>query len=64
MSFQDLWNKFSFIFGRLCDEKTCAFVVMGLEKRLCKMEVRWADVIGQTVSFLSVCVCVCGGRVG
>ena len=22
------------------------------------MEVRWADVIGQTVSFLLVCVCV------
>ena len=33
-SFQGFWNKFSFIFGQLCDKKTCAFVVMGIEKNV------------------------------
>ena len=32
MNFQDFWNKLSFIFGQLCDKKTCAFVVMGIGK--------------------------------
>ena len=64
MNFQDFWNKFSFIFGQLCDKKTCAFVVMEkLEKRLCGLEVGWAEVIRQTVSFLLVYVFV-GRRVG
>ena len=34
MNFQDLYNKFSFIFGQLCDKKTCAFVVMGIGKKV------------------------------
>ena len=33
VNFQDLWNKFSFLFGQLCDKKTCAFVVMGIGKK-------------------------------
>ena len=33
VNFQDFWNKFSFIFGQLCDKKTCAFVVMGIGKK-------------------------------
>ena len=64
MNFQDFWNKFSFIFGQLCDKKTCVFVVMGIGKRLCGLEVEWAEVIRQTVSFLLVCVCVCGAEGG
>ena len=32
MNFKDLWN--NFIFGKLCDEKTCAFVVMGIRKKV------------------------------
>ena len=61
MNFQDLWNKFFlFIFGQLCDKKTFAFVVMGIgKKNLCGLEVGWAEIIRQTVSFLLVCVCVC-----
>ena len=39
VNFQDFWNKFSFIFGQLCDKKTCSFVVMGIGKRLCGLEV-------------------------
>ena len=34
MNFQDFWNKFSFNFGQLCDKKTCAFVVMGIGKKV------------------------------
>ena len=33
VNFQDFWNKFSFIFGQLCDKKTFAFVVMGIGKK-------------------------------
>ena len=33
VNFQDLWNKLYFIFGQLCDKKTCAFVVMGIGKK-------------------------------
>ena len=43
----------------MCDKKTCAFVVMGTEKRLCGLEVGWAEVIRQSVLFVGVCVCVC-----
>ena len=66
MNFQDLWNKFFlFIFGQLCDKKTFAFVVMGIgKKNLCGLEVGWAEIIRQTVSFLLVCVCVCGAEGG
>ena len=32
-----------------------------LEIRLCELEVGWAEVIRQTVSFLLVCVCLWGG---
>ena len=38
MNFQDFWNKLSFIFWRLCDEKTCEFVVMEIGKK-----VVWAE---------------------
>ena len=63
MSFQDLWNKFSFIFGQLCNEKTCAFVVMGIGKKVVQNggemgRCNWPD------SVLFVGVCVCGERVG
>ena len=34
MSFQDLWNKFSFVFQQLCGKKTCGFVVMGIGKKV------------------------------
>ena len=30
------------------------------KKNLCGLEVGWAEIIRQTVSFLLVCVCVCG----
>ena len=64
MNFQDFWNKFSFIFGQLCDKKTCAFVVMGIGKKgFCGLEVGWAEVIRQTVLFVGVRVVV-GRRVG
>ena len=63
MNFQDFWNKFSFIFGQLCDKKTCAFVVMGIGKK-----VVWAGGgMGrghQADSVLFVGVCVCGAEGG
>ena len=34
MNFQDFWNKFYFIFAQLCVKKTCAFVVMGIGKKV------------------------------
>ena len=34
MNFQDFWNKFYFIFTQLCVKKTCAFVVMGIGKKV------------------------------
>ena len=59
MNFQDLWNKFFFIiFGQLCDEKTCAFVVMGIEKNNFGLKVGRAELVRQTVSFLLVYVCL------
>ena len=54
VKFQDFWNKFSFLFGQLWE----------LEIRLCGLEVGWAEVIRQAVSFLladSVTLCVWGG---
>ena len=57
MSFQDLWNKFSFVFQQLCGKKTCGFVVMGVGKKVVWAGGGWADVIRQIVSFLLVCVC-------
>ena len=57
MKFEDLWKKFSFLFGQLCDKKTCAFVVMGIGNK-----VAWAGGgMGrghQANSVLFVCVCV------
>ena len=32
--FQDFWNKFYFIFAQLCVKKTCAFIVMGIGKKV------------------------------
>ena len=55
MSFQDLWNKFSFIFGQLCDEKTCAFVVMGIGKKV----VQNGGEMGRCKCPFCWCVCVC-----
>ena len=34
VNFKDFWNKFSFIFGQLCDKKTCAFVIMEIGKKV------------------------------
>ena len=63
MKFQDLWNKFSFLFGQLCDKKTYAFVVIGIGKK-----VVWAGGgMGrghQADSVLFVGVCVCGAEGG
>ena len=64
MKFQDLWNKFYFLFGQLCDKKTYAFVVIGIGKK-----VVWAGGgMGRghqadSVLFVGVCVFV-GRRVG
>ena len=64
VKFQDLWNKFYFLFGQLCDKKTYAFVVIGIGKK-----VVWAGGgMGRghqadSVLFLGVCVFV-GRRVG
>ena len=64
MNFQDLYNKFSFIFGQLCDKKTCAFVVMGIGKKVVWVgggmgRVHEAD----SVLLVGVCVFL-GPRVG
>ena len=34
MNFQDFWNKFYFIFVGVCVKETCAFVVMGIGKKV------------------------------
>ena len=52
MKFQDLWKKFSFLFGQLCDKKTCAFVVMGTGNK-----VEWAG-----GGMFCVCGCLWGGE--
>ena len=64
VNFQDLWNKFSFLFGQLCDKKTCAFVMMGIGRKIVWAgggidRGHWVD----SVLFVGVCVCV-GQRVG
>ena len=63
VKFQDLWNKFSFLFGQLCDKKTYAFVVIGIGKK-----VVWAGGgMGrghQADSVLFVGACVCGAEGG
>ena len=64
MNFKDLWNKFYFIFGKLCDEKTCAFVVMGIGKKVVWAE-GWMGRGRKAESVLSVSVCVfVGPRMG
>ena len=60
MKFQDLWNKFSFLFDIVCDKKTCAFFVLGTGNKI-----MWA--VGgmgwghqaESVLFVGVCVCEC-----
>ena len=59
VNFQVLWNKFYFIFGQLCDKKTCAFVVMGIGKKVVWAEGRMGRGRKAKESFLLVCVCVC-----
>ena len=59
MNFQDLWNKFSHIFGQLCDKKTCALVVMRIGKKVVWAEGRMGRGRKAKESFLLVCVCVC-----
>ena len=55
VNFQDFRSKFSFISGQLCDKKTCAFVVMGIGKK-----VVWAEGgMGRGKSHFCWCVCVC-----
>ena len=56
MNFQDFWNKFSFIFGQLCDKKTCAFVVMGIGKKVVWAEGGMGRGRKAKESFLLVCV--------
>ena len=63
MNFKDLWNKFYLIFGKLCDEKTCAFVVMGIGKKVVWAE-GWMGRGRKAESVLSVSVCVCGAEDG
>ena len=63
MKFQGLWNKFSFLFGQLCNKKTCAFVVMGIGGK----DV-WAGGGMKRSSSgqfpFCCCVCVCGAEGG
>ena len=61
MNFQDLWSKFYFIFGQLCDEKTCAFVAMGIGGKGC-VSWRWDGQrsLGRQCPFCW-CVCLWGG---
>ena len=64
MNFQDLWNKFSLIFGQLCAKKTCAFVMMGNWKKGCVGW--WYDrqrSLGRQGPF-SCCACVFGAEGG
>ena len=63
VKFQDLRIKLSFLFGQLCDKKTCAFVVMGIGNRV----VWTGGGMGrgrQADSVLFVGVCVCGAEGG
>ena len=50
MNFQDLWNKFSLIFGQSCDKKNCALVIMRIGKKVVWVGGRmgrghWADCV-------------------
>ena len=50
VNFQDLWNKFSLIFGQLCDKKNCALVIMRIGKKVVWVGGRmgrghWADCV-------------------
>ena len=63
LNFQDFWNKFSSIFWQLCDKETCAFVVMGIGKKV----VWTGGGMGRghqadSVLFGGVCACVFAGR--
>ena len=64
-NFQDLWNKFSFLFGQLCDKKTYAFVVMGIGNK-----VVWAGGgmgrghQAESALFIGVCAVFVGRRGG
>ena len=62
VKFQDLRIKLSFLFGQLCDKKTCAFVVMGVGNKVVWTgggmgRGRQAD----SVLFVGVWVCLWGG---
>ena len=67
MNFQDLWNKCFLLFlGSCVIKKTCAFVVMGIEKKKA-VGCRWDGQrsLGRQCPFLFVCVRVfVGWRVG
>ena len=50
VNFQDLWNKFSLIFGQLCDKKNCALVIIRIGKKVVWVGGRmgrghWADCV-------------------
>ena len=64
VNFQDFGSKFSFISGQLCDKKTCAFVVMGIGKKVVWAEGWMGRGRKAKESFLLVCVCVCGAEGG
>ena len=64
VNFQDFSSKFSFISGQLCDKKTCAFVVMGIGKKVVWAEGGMGRGRKAKESFLLVCVCVCGAEGG
>ena len=59
VNFQDFRSKFSFISGQLCDKKTCAFVVMGIGKKVVWAEGGMGRGRKAKESFLWVYVCVC-----
>ena len=62
VNFQDFGSKFYFISGQLCDKKTCAFVVMGIGKKVVWAEGGMGRGRKAKESFLLVCVCVCGAE--
>ena len=62
VNFQDFRGKFSFISGQLCDKKTCAFVVMGIGKKVVWAEGGMGRGRKAKESFLLVCVYVFVGR--
>ena len=60
MKFQDLWNKFSFLFDIVCDKKTCAFFVVGTGNKImwAVSGMGWGHQV-ESVLFGGVCACVC-----